>query len=152
MMNEDVKKSIKESVLCWLATSNENGEPNVSPKEIFDAYDDNSLLIANVASPNSVNNINKNKHVCISFVDIFKQKGYKLKGVAEVVTPEEKSFVHLLKELKHLSGDNYPIKSIIKIEVNSVAPIIAPSYWLFPEKTTEKSMIEQSLSTYRVKK
>jgi len=43
-------------VLGWLATVNANGEPNVSPKEIwkFDGVD--RLLIANIASPTSASN------------------------------------------------------------------------------------------------
>jgi predicted pyridoxine 5'-phosphate oxidase superfamily flavin-nucleotide-binding protein len=35
MITDDVKKYIDQSVLCWLATSNAQNEPNVSPKEMF---------------------------------------------------------------------------------------------------------------------
>ena len=41
MLHEDVKQSIKESVLCWLATTDENGVPNCSPKEVFTYTDKN---------------------------------------------------------------------------------------------------------------
>ena len=53
-------------VLGWLATVNANGEPNVSPKEIwkFDGVD--RLLIANIASPTSASNILSNPNVCFS--------------------------------------------------------------------------------------
>jgi predicted pyridoxine 5'-phosphate oxidase superfamily flavin-nucleotide-binding protein len=51
---------IQQSVLCWLATSNHKNEPNVSPKEIFTCSDDETFLIANVASPISTHNILEN--------------------------------------------------------------------------------------------
>lgn len=32
MITEEVKDYIRRSVLCWLATSNENNEPNIRKK------------------------------------------------------------------------------------------------------------------------
>ncbi len=76
MLNQEVKKYIDKSVLCWLATSNEDNEPNVSPKEVFTYRDEKTLLIGDIASPNSVKNIKSNPIVCVSFVEIFVQKGF----------------------------------------------------------------------------
>ncbi|MEM9340136.1 MAG: pyridoxamine 5'-phosphate oxidase family protein, partial [Bacteroidota bacterium] len=84
-MNPEVKKSIEESVLCWLATSTPSGEPNVSPKEVFSPYGDHHIIVANIASPNTVKNILSNANVCISFIDIFVQKGFQIKGKARIV-------------------------------------------------------------------
>ena len=47
-------------VLCWLATVSEKGVPNVSPKELFIFEREKQLLIANIASPQSVKNIRAN--------------------------------------------------------------------------------------------
>jgi len=80
MMTETVKKYIDKAVLCWLATCDENGIPNVSPKEMFTYIGNTTLLIANLASPNSISNIQINPNVCISFIDISVQKGFKLQG------------------------------------------------------------------------
>ena len=82
MFTDEVKKSMAESVLCWLATVDDDGVTNNSPKEVFVPYGSNELLIADIASPNSVKNIIINPNVCVSFVHVFKQKGFKLKGVA----------------------------------------------------------------------
>jgi uncharacterized protein len=92
MINNDVKKHIDKSVLCWLATSNKHNQPNVSPKEIYTYKDHNTLLIANVASPNSISNIKENPNVCVNFVDIFVQKGYKLKGMASLIASRTPTF------------------------------------------------------------
>ena len=152
MLTEEVVKSIDESVLCWLATVNKDGVPNVSPKEMFVPYGEKHLLIANIASPASIGNIKDNPNVCVSLIEIFKQKGHKLKGLAKVLDEKNNDYSEKVDLLKHLGGEGFPIKGIIEIEVTSVAEIIAPSYWLYPDVTTEESQINQSLKTYGVKR
>ncbi|MEW8562476.1 MAG: pyridoxamine 5'-phosphate oxidase family protein [Candidatus Thiodiazotropha sp.] len=149
MLDENIKKSIEASVLCWLATVTSAGIPNVSPKEMFIHYGDDAVLIANIASPKSVANIKDNPSVCVSFIDVFKQKGFKLTGKATIVESTDADFESMLNELHKLGGENFPVRSIIKVIVEEAEPIIAPSYWLFPE-TTEQSQIEQAMETYGV--
>lgn len=148
-MNQEVQKAVSECVLCWLATVDSEGAPNVSPKEMFVSDGSDQILIANIASPNSVNNIEFNENVCVSFIDIFKQKGFKVKGRATIIRDSEETYHSKLKLLQQLGGEGFPIKNIINISVTTVEPIIAPSYWMFPE-TTEQTQIEQSMSTYGV--
>lgn len=149
MIDQEVKDSIRDSVLCWLATADAAGEPNVSPKEMFVSNGDGHILVADIASPNSVKNIEANPWVCLSFIDIFKQKGYKVKGIATIINSTEPDYEAKAKKLRQLGGEKFQIKSIIEIKVTSAQPIIAPSYWLFPE-TTEQSQIEQAMNTYKV--
>lgn len=149
MLSDEIKKSMQESVLCWLATATNDGIPNVSPKEMFVSYGDDCVLIADIASPKSVRNIESNSAVCVSFVEVFKQKGFKLRGSASLIELSDSVFETLLKELHQLGGEGFPIQSIIKIAVEEVNPIIAPSYWLFPE-TTEQSQMNQAMESYGV--
>lgn len=148
-MNQEVQKAVSECILCWLATVDSEGVPNVSPKEMFVSDGSDQILIANIASPNSINNIEFNENVCVSFIDIFKQKGFKVKGRATIIRDSEEAYSSKLKLLQQLGGEEFPIKSIINISIATVEPIIAPSYWMFPE-TTEQTLIEQSMSTYGV--
>jgi|LakMenE01Jun11ns_1017448.scaffolds.fasta_scaffold9681426_2 predicted pyridoxine 5'-phosphate oxidase superfamily flavin-nucleotide-binding protein len=150
MITDEVKNYIDKSVLCWLATSNRQNEPNVSPKEVFTYKDDKTLLIANIASPNSIANINENPNVCVSFVDIFVQKGYKLKGTAILIDKNNKDFMEKVKLLTDLFTDEFPIKTIIEIEITKVDTIQAPSYFLYPDRT-ELFQIENAMRTYKVK-
>jgi len=150
MLSDEIKKSMQESVLCWLATATTDGIPNVAPKEMFVPYGDDCVLIANIASPKSARNIESNSAVCVSFVEVFKQKGFKLRGSASLIEPSDSAFEALLKELHQLGGEGFPVRSIIKIAVEAVEPIIAPSYWLFPE-TTEQSQVDQAMESYGVR-
>ena len=150
MIGPEIRQSIQESILCWLATVNPQGEPNVSPKEMFVAYGEQSVLIANIASPKSVANIAENSSVCLSFVNVFKQKGFKLKGKAKIIRSSDANYESMLQALRVLGGEAFPINSIIEVTVKDAEPIIAPSYWLFPD-TTEQSQIAQAMKSYGVK-
>ncbi len=148
-LTEDIKKYIDKSVLCWLATASKEGFPNVSPKECFSYFGDNSIIIANIASPQSVKNIKQNEHVCLSFIEIFIQKGYQIKGRAEIVDVSHPDFSKMKIELQKITGDKFPFATITKIEISHVKSIIAPSYFLYPE-TREEDRIRSAKKTYGV--
>jgi len=63
MLNREVKNYIEKSVLCWLATCSLDMVPNVSPKEIFTNVGYDRIIIANIASSQSVKNIIENSKV-----------------------------------------------------------------------------------------
>lgn len=84
-----------------LATVDPDGWPNVPPKEVFCAYDAHTLLIANIASPGSRANIRRHPAMCVSFVDVCIQKGFKLQGIATVVESTDDPFA-LAGQLHHL--------------------------------------------------
>ncbi len=149
MLNDIIKKCINKSVLCWLATVNQHNEPNVSPKEMFTYQDNNTLLIAHLASPNSVANILHNPNVCVSFVDIFVQKGFKIKGTATIVSKPEKEFQNVVQPLIKLFSDTFSIQAVIVIDIKTIKTIQAPSYWLYPN-TTEQNQIANAMKTYGV--
>ena len=150
-MKLEIKESIEKSVLCWLATATPIGEPNVSPKEVFAAYGENHIIVANIASPNTLKNIKANPQVCISFIDIFVQKGFQIKGKAEIIERGTAGFEGMEQPLLKITEGNYPFNSITKIEIEKVKPIIAPKYILYPE-TTEAQQIESAKKTYGILK
>lgn len=150
-MTPAIRKSIEDSVLCWLATSTPTGEPNVSPKEVFTPYGENNIIIANIASPNTVKNIELNEKVCISFINIFVQKGYQIKGKARIVKKDTAEFPEMEQLLLKITEGKFPFQSITQIEIEQAKPIIAPKYLLYPE-TTEEQQIESALLTYGLKK
>lgn len=149
MLEEKVIRYIEQSVLCWLATSDKDNFPNVSPKEMFTHFENNTLLIANIASPISIHNIEENNKVCISFVDVFVQRGFKIKGKAKVIYKNSADFNIKVKPLIDLFSDKFPISAVFEIKVENVDSIQAPSYFLFPE-ITENQQIESALKAYKV--
>lgn len=146
---KEIKSSIKESVLCWLATSSKENIPNVSPKEIFDYYTDETIIVANIASPQTVKNIKENEHVCISFIDILVQKGFQIKGKARIVDQSDLLFTDMYMKLSKMTAEKFPFNTITVISISTIKPILAPKYILYPE-TTEQDQIESAKKTYGI--
>jgi predicted pyridoxine 5'-phosphate oxidase superfamily flavin-nucleotide-binding protein len=148
-LTEDIKNYIDKSVLCWLATVSFENIPNVSPKEIFNFYGTDEIIVANIASPQTVENIKQNENVCISFIDILVQKGYQIKGKAQIIEKNDSEFLEREKILIEMTNGKFPFSSIIKINVNSAKQIIAPKYILYPE-TTENEQILNAKKAYGI--
>lgn len=150
MLTQKIKKYIESSVLCWLATSSKENIPNVSPKEVFTYFGEEVIIIANIASPQTVKNIKENPNVCISFIDVLVQKGLQIKGSAEIVKKGGTTYEAMENELLKITQGKFPFSSITKITIETVKPIIAPKYILYPE-TTEESQIESAKKSYNMK-
>lgn len=149
-LNSEIRQSIDKSILCWLATSSSNNIPNVSPKEIFSAYNSNQIIIANIASPESFKNIRQNQNVSVSFIDILVQKGFQVKGTAKIIESTDSEFSNMENILLKMTGGKFPFSSIINITAEKAKPIIAPKYILYPE-TTEEQQIESAKKAYGIK-
>ncbi len=149
MIIPDIAELIDQSVLCWLGTTSEDGFPNVSPKEAFLHDGEGRILVGNIASPVTVRNIERDERVCISFVNIFIQKGYKIRGTATVVKSGDPGYGEQHGKLTEMIGSTFPIVSVIEIKPVAVDEIVAPSYRLFPE-SGPVDRVRESLETYRV--
>lgn len=148
-LTTEIKEYINRSVLCWLATVSTENVPNVSPKEIFNYYGTDKIIVANIASPQTVLNIKQNTNVCISFIDILVQKGFQVKGKAKIIKKTDTEFSKMEKILTEMTGGNFPFSTITEITIEQVKSIIAPKYILYPE-TTEKEQIESAKKTYGI--
>ncbi|WP_260681590.1 pyridoxamine 5'-phosphate oxidase family protein [Aliiglaciecola sp. M165] len=150
ILDRQVIASAQESVLCWLATVDSDGQPNVSPKEIFTVYHDDEIIIANIASPHSARNIKANPKVCVSFIHIFKQKGYKVYGRATYLEQKNNGYEERIAIIAQLTKGQYPVAGIFSIKVDRVSKIIAPSYSFFPN-ISEQEQVDSAKKTYRLK-
>ena len=139
-INDAVRLDIRNSVLCWLATIDDQGTPNVSPKEIFASYGDDRIAIADIASSGSVENARLRPRVCVSFVDVFRQRGFKITGRAEIVQPQDPSFAEIGAELLQMAGADFSVRNIICVEIEKIARIWAPSYKVFPNRREDERM------------
>ncbi len=148
VLTDEVRQAARRSVLSWLATVDAQGQPNVSPKEVWDIADDRHVVVANIASPGSARNIAQQPKVCLSFVDVLVQKGFKLLGMARNVTPSDLDYERWVRPLLLITGDRFPVHSVVLIQVQSVQPIVAPSYRLYPDTTTEAGQIASARHTY----
>jgi len=150
LLTDAVREAARRSVLCWLATVDANGQPNVSPKEVWAIADEQHVVVAHIASPISARNIAHHPQVCLSFVDVFVQKGFKLLGTAREVLADNVEFAILAKPLLAIVGQRFTIQSVLVVHVKSVSAIVAPSYRFYPDGTTEASQVASAMRTYNV--
>ena len=152
VLSAAVREMARRSVLCWLATVDAQGQPNVSPKEVWVITDDEHVAVAHIASPVSTRNIAQQPQVCLSFVDVFVQKGFKLTGIAREVHANHPEFSALAAPLLAMVGPRFTIRSVLLIRVQTVAAIVAPSYRFYPSETTEQSQVDSALQTYGIQR
>lgn len=133
MPGEEIRAAMRDAVLCWCATVSSKGEPNVSPKEIFAPHGADGLVIADIASPVTVRNVRAGSALCVSFIDIFRQKGWKLEGSGRVIARDETDFATCAKELATIAGPHFPIRHVIEMRITRHTRIIAPSYRFRPD-------------------
>ena len=150
LLNKPVREAARRSVLCWLATVDADGQPNVSPKEVWAISDEQHVVVANIASSMSVRNIAQKPQVCLSFVDVFVQKGFKLLGTAREVRADNAEFAIWAKPLLAMVGQRFTIQSVLVVHVQSVTAILAPSYRFYPHDTTEASQVASGMRAYNV--
>lgn len=148
-ITDEIRRYIDKSVLCWLATSSIDNLPNVSPKEIFTHYNTDQIIIANIASPQTVKNIKQNESVAVSFIDILVQKGFQIKGKAKIISKGHSDFKAMEDVLTRITEGKFPFQTITRISVEHVKPIVAPRYLLYPE-TTEEQQIESARKMYGI--
>lgn len=148
-INETMRIDIENSVLCWLATVDADGTPNVTPKEIFATYSDDRIVVADIASTNTVRNIRSNPRVCLSFIDVFRQRGFKIVGHATIIASEDVDFATVGADLLKMVGDDFTIRHLISIQIEKVSRIWAPSYTHFPDRTEDERM-QNAYQTYGV--
>jgi predicted pyridoxine 5'-phosphate oxidase superfamily flavin-nucleotide-binding protein len=70
ILTPDMHNVIQRSMLSFVATVNEDGTPNLSPKASLYASND-ALFFADIASPQTIENLRRNPAISINVVDVF---------------------------------------------------------------------------------
>jgi predicted pyridoxine 5'-phosphate oxidase superfamily flavin-nucleotide-binding protein len=149
MFDAEFHRLMHSSVLCWLATVDRSGQPNVSPKEVFAAVGDRHLVLANIASPTSVHNVLAGSRACASFIDIFVQKGYKVTGPSRYIRRDSTEFSQWGDGLVDVAEPKFSVRGVIVVEAECVESIVAPSYRIDPG-LSEESQVMSALKTYDI--
>ena len=115
-ITDDMKDIIGRAILSFVATVNEDGTPNLSPKASLKAHND-MLFFANMASPNTVRNLRANPAIEINVVDIFSRRGYRFKGTAEVLPSGTDDYQTIAEWVWEINGREYPVHEVVRIQV-----------------------------------
>jgi hypothetical protein len=126
ILTTEIKEFIKKEKLGFVATVCPDGTPNLSPKGTTTVWDDDHLVFADIHSPGTVGNLLNNPSIEINVVDVFLRKGYRFKGIGQVLS-QGFLFEEVLSFYK-AAGSRHTIKNIVLIKVERVLPLTSPAY------------------------
>lgn len=126
LLTPEIRQFVNTQKLGFVATVCPDGSPNLSPKGTTIAWDEDYLAFADIHSPGTVDNLRVNPSVEINMVDFFTRKGYRFKGIADVLS-EGPTFHDILSHYQ-TQGSTYSIKHIVLVKVERVLPVVSPAY------------------------
>lgn len=126
MITEKIRKFVSQQKLGFVATVSPNGTPNLSPKGTISVLDENTLVFANIRSPQTIENLEKNPSIEINIVDPFSRRGYRFKGIAKIISDGEE-YNKILLSYKQ-NGIQTTIKSIVMVNVKQILEVTSPLY------------------------
>jgi general stress protein 26 len=126
-INADMEAIVKQAILSFVATVNEDGTPNLSPKASLTARN-GVLYFADIASPRTIRNLKRNPAVEINVVDIFQRRGYRFKGRAVILPPDDDEALMIAKWVRATNGPEYPVDHVVKIETSLITPLLSPAH------------------------
>ena len=126
IITEEIKKFVNFQKLGYVATISADNTPNLSPKGTIMILDELHLAFADIRSPQTVENLKHNPSIEINVVDPFSRRGYRFKGIAEIISSGDK-FSKIISYYK-TSGVKSSIRSIILVKIEKVSEILSPLY------------------------
>ncbi len=125
-ISESIKKFLSVQKLGYVATISENGTPNLSPKGTIIAWDENTLAFADIRSPNTMKNLEKNPNLEINVVDPLLRKGFRFKGKGTIIKNGQ-TYDAILNHYRE-NGIKSPIGGIVLVTVSEIAEVTSPLY------------------------
>ena len=126
VITEEIKNFVNFQKLGYVATVSIDNTPNLSPKGTIMVLDESHIAFANIQSPKTVKNLQYNSSIEINVVDPFSRRGYRFKGIAEVISSGDK-FDKIILHYK-MSGVKSSIKSVILIKIEKLSEVFSPLY------------------------
>ncbi|WP_182358658.1 pyridoxamine 5'-phosphate oxidase family protein [Tomitella gaofuii] len=128
MITEDMRRIVADAMLSFAATVCEDGAPNLSPKGSVFVYDDAHLVFMDIASPHTMANLRRDPRIEINSIDVFRRRGYRFKGTAEILPPGSGPYEWLNERLLAANGPGYPANAAVLVAVERAAAIDSPAY------------------------
>lgn len=132
-LTADMKRVVTEQRLAFVATVCPDGTPNLSPKGTIAVWDDDHLVFADIRSPGTITNLERNPAVEVNVVDPFARKGYRFKGTGQVIVQGEP-----FQEIMRFYGSRWTdaarskaesrIRGFVLVNVETALPLISPAY------------------------
>ena len=128
MLTEDMKRILAEQKIGYVATVNEDGTPNLSPKATFVLLDESTLIFGELRSPNTARNLRDRPSLEINFVDVYYRKGFRLKGEGVHHPKGSAEFDELLVHFEPWGTLADRLRGIVVVKLSRAIPVTSPAY------------------------
>ncbi len=126
ILTEDMKRVVREQRLGFVATVAPDGRPSLSPKGTTAVWDDDHLVFADIHSPGTVANLERNPAIEINVVDPLSRKGYRFAGTATVLS--DGAEFEKARQFYEKGGTKSLVRHAVLVRVERAAPIVSPAY------------------------
>jgi predicted pyridoxine 5'-phosphate oxidase superfamily flavin-nucleotide-binding protein len=150
VLDADMKRTVDEVRLAYVATVCPDGTPNLSPKGTLAVWDDEHLVFAHIHSHRTIANIEAGAPtVEVNVVDPIRRKGYRFKGPASVHTegPVHAAGLDFYERRSGLAASR--VEAIVLIRVEHAAPLVSPAY---DDGTPVEEIERRSLDLYGLRR
>lgn len=86
ILTPDMIRIVRQQRLGYVATVCADGTPNLSPKGTTTVWDDDHLVFADICSPGTAANLERNPAIEVNVVDPIARRGYRFNGRAMIFT------------------------------------------------------------------
>jgi len=121
-----VRDFLNSQKLGYVATISEDDTPNLSPKGTIIAWDENSLAFADIRSPNTLRNLERNPNLEINVVDPLLRKGFRFKGQGTILKNGQ-VYENILNRYRE-NGVKSPIGAIVLVAISDILEVTSPLY------------------------
>ena len=137
ILNDDMKRVVRQQRMGFIATVCPDGSPNLSPKGTTAVWDDDRLLFADLASPTTMANLRHNPALELNVVDVFARKGYRFKGTVSIIEKGDGLFDEIRNAFetgtRGVQQVLLPARAYVMLKVERALPVVSPAY--VPGKT-----------------
>ncbi len=125
-LTNEIKNFVEQQKLGYVATVSPDYTPNLSPKGTISVWDDKHLVFADIKSPKTMANLEKNPSLEINVVDPITRKGFRFKGTGTILSSGQEYD----KIISHYSnmGIKSKIGRVVLIKVANVHEVTSPLY------------------------
>jgi hypothetical protein len=128
MLTPELRKIIESYPLGFVASANEDGTPNLSPKGTFVILDDRHLAFGYIRSPQTLANLAARPVVEINFFDVLARKAARIRGEAHIFRKSEIGYGALFAAFATWGEYAKLISAIVRVRIISASLILSPAY------------------------
>jgi len=128
MLTDEMKLALLDHSPAFVATTCDDGTPNLSPKGTVVAWDEHHLVFLDIRSPQTVRNLRARPACEINVVDPILRRGFRFKGVAEVLAEgpacdEVKTWFERERGI-----ERGRVRAVVRVEIREARRLTSPAY------------------------